>query len=382
MCVSHGDEDAIALLTSAAAEAAPRAPRAAAHRDAAALRLLPADPNRRVPLLVPMAQCRAASGRLAEARDTLEDMLPLLPAGAAPLHARLVATCAGIDHLLGDHAAATVRLRSSLAQLDGDATPESTALKTQLAANAFFTGDFDAQREWSGAALDDATARDDPADRAAAIALLGCADYMVSDVAAARRRLADAERLFDDLDDRRVGRHLTSFTWCGICEVYLERFDRSLAVHDRCLSTAQALGQDFVSALARIGRSLALTWQGRLGEAAEEGDTAVETAELLGQSQFLTWALGVRAWVAHQAGDLDTAERLGVRAIELGSEAEDPVTVLARCHLAEIRLDRGAPPDAVRDDLLAAAGGPDLPPIERPFRSRWYELLSRAELRG
>jgi ATP/maltotriose-dependent transcriptional regulator MalT len=383
LSAAHADDAAIGVLKEAARDAASRAPGAAAHWYAAALRLLPDEPARQFPLLVPMAQCLAASGRLAEARDTLEGLLPLLPPDDAAIRARLVATCAGIDHLLGDHAAATARLRSSLAEVSGtEPSPESAALKTQLAANAFFTGDFDAQREWSIAALADATVLGEPADRAAALALLGCADYMVGDVAAARDRLADSERLFGELDDRDIARHLTSFTWCGICEVYLERFDRSLAVHDRCLATARALGHDFVSALARIGRSLALAWQGRLAEAAEEGDAAVETAELLGQSQFLTWALWVRAWVAHQCGDLDAAERLGVRAIELGSEAEDPVTVLAHCHLAETRLERGLAPQRVRDEMLAGAGGADLPPIERPFRSRWYELLARAELLG
>jgi DNA-binding NarL/FixJ family response regulator len=50
--------------------------------------------------------------------------------------------------------------------------------------------------------------------------------------------------------------------------------------------------------------------------------------------------------------------------------------------LAETRLERGALPGRVRDDMLAAAGGAELPPIERPFRSRWYELLARAELQA
>ena len=382
LSATRGDEAAVAVLTEAAADASRRAPGDAAYWYAAVLRLVGDDADRRLPVLVPMAQCLAASGRLAEARETLEGVLALLPPEGRTMRTRLVATCAGIDHVLGDHAAATLRLRSSLAELSDKPTPESTALKTQLAANAFFTGDFVTQREWSVAALADATATADVADMAAASALLGCADYMADDVESARENLAEAERLMDQLAPAQVGRHLTSFTWCGICEVYLERFDRALAVFDRCLETSRASGQDFVAALARIGRGLTLTWQGRLREAAEEADTAVETAELLGQAQFLTWALGVRAWVAHQAGDLELAERLGVRAVELGSKAEDPVTVLAHCHLAETRLERGAAPDRARDDVLAAAGGPGLPLIERAFRSRWYELFARAELRA
>ena len=136
-----------------------------------------------------------------------------------------------------------------------------------------------------------------------------------------------------------------------------------------------------MSALARLSRSLALGWRGRLAEAADEADAAVETAELLGQDQFLTWALWVRAWIAHQAGDLGLAERLGVRSVELGRDAEDPVTVLAHCYLAETRLERGADPAAVLEQVLAAAGGPELPLIERAFRARWYEFFTRAELR-
>jgi DNA-binding NarL/FixJ family response regulator/tetratricopeptide (TPR) repeat protein len=380
LSAAPGDPEAIRLLTEAAMSAAGRAPATAAYWYGAALRLMPDEPQPRIPLLVHRAQCLAAAGRLVDARRELEGLLPLFPAGDRALRTRIVATCAGIDHLLGDHREAAARLRSSLAELSDEPTPESTALKTQLAANAFFTGDFAAQREWSISALEDATALGNPGDRAAAIAQLGCADYMADDVAEAREHLTEAERLLDELEDRQVARHLTSFTWCGICEVYLERFDRALAVHDRCLAVARRSGQDFVSALARIGRALALTWQGRLAEAAEEADTAVETAELLGQAQFLTWALWVRAWAAHQAGDLGLAEHLGVRAVELGSEAEDPVTVLAHCHLAETRLERGAAGGDVLADALAAAGGPELPLIERAFRSRWYELFGRAEL--
>ena len=381
LSASTGDEEAIAVLTEAAANAAPRAPRTSAAWYGAALRLMPDDPMRRMGALVPMAQCLAKSGQLVPARDTLEQVLELMPQEAGPLRTRVVAGCAGIDHLLGDHARATARLRSSLAEVEGDPSPESTALKTQLAANAFFSGDFDAQREWSKAALADADVLGNAADRAAALALLGCADYMTDAVEGARENLAVAEQLLADLDEGEVGRHITSFTWAGVCEVYLERFDRALAVHDRCLQTARALGQDFVSALARLGRSLALGWQARLAEAADEADAAVETAELLGQEQFLTWSLWVRAWIAHQAGDLRLAEQLGTRSVELGRDLHDPVTVLAHCYLADTRLERGADPRPLVDQVLTAAGGAEMPLIERAFRARWYEFCTRAELR-
>ncbi len=380
LSAAPGDAGAVALLTAAAAESAPSAPGAAARWYAAALRLVPDDPVQRMSLLVPMAQAAAAAGRLVQARATLEELLPMLPDGDPALRGRVVASCARIDHLLGDHGRAARRLRASLAELGDEPTAESAAVKTQLAADAFFTGDFAGQRTWALAALADAESLDSAADRAAATALLGCAHYMVGELADARARLDAAEQLVDGLDDRAMAAHLTTFAWAGMCEVYLERFERAQAVLDRTLAVAQATGQDFVSALARVGRSLTLSWLGRLPEAADEADAAVESAELLGHDQFLVWALWVRAWAAHLAGDLDAAERLGLRAAELASDADDPVTALARCHLAETQLERGGPPDRAGADVLAAAGGPELPRVELAFRSRIFELLTRAAL--
>ena len=305
-----------------------------------------------------------------------------MPQDAGPLRTRVVASCAGIDHLLGDHARATARLRTSLAEVEGEPSPESTALKTQLAANAFFSGDFAVAAgvvEGGARGRGRARQRGRPRGGDGAARLRGLHDRRRRTARA--RTSASPRTCSTQLDESEVGRHLTSFTWAGVCEVYLERFDRALAVQDRCLQTARALGQDFVSALARLSRSLALGWRGRLAEAADEADAAVETAELLGQDQFLTWALWVRAWIAHQAGDLGLAERLGVRSVELGRDAEDPVTVMAHCYLAETRFERGAEPAAVLEQVLAAAGGPELPLIERAFRARWYEFFTRAELR-
>ena len=59
--------------------------------------------------------------------------------------------------------------------------------------------------------------------------------------------------------------------------------------------------------------------------------------------------------------------------------ADNYFTALAGCYLAEARLEAGDPASC-RETILAAAGGPGLEPVERPFRSRFYEILTRAEL--
>jgi len=79
------------------------------------------------------------------------------------------------------------------------------------------------------------------------------------------------------------------------------------------------------------------------------------------------------------SGDVIEAVRLGEQAVGAGAPEANVVSVLAGCYLAEAYLEAGEP-GRCRDTLLHWASGPDLPPIERAFRSRWYELLTRAEL--
>jgi len=88
-CARPGDEVAIALLSAAAHDAAPRAPAVAARWFQAALDLLPTDSSaeRRLALLTPMAASLTAAGRTAQSREVLARVLALLPT-ASPSCAR------------------------------------------------------------------------------------------------------------------------------------------------------------------------------------------------------------------------------------------------------------------------------------------------------
>lgn len=376
-----GDEDAIALLTEAARDAAPRAPAAAAHWYQSALHLLPGDDlGRRLTLLAARAQALSAAGRFAEARHSLDDVLSALGDGQPAARARIVAACARIDQILGRHGEAEELLLSSLEDLPDGASRESADLKIQLASECFFTGDFDGLRRWIGEAMDDAASREDAAALAAATGLLGCAEYMVDDIDAARERLDEATRLFEALADEELSQRLHSLAWCGITEVYLERFDRAMALFERGLATALATGHGHVPILMRIGQAMSLLWQGRLVEGAERVDLAVEASLLTANRQFLTWALWVRCWAATLSGELSEAIRLGEQAVEASGGSGDPVSVMARAYLAEARFEAGSDPDRCHDDLLAGVGGEALDLVECGFRPHWQEILARMKL--
>ena len=375
-----GDEGAIGVLTEAGTAAAPRAPTAAAHWYEAALRLLPGDDaGRRLGLLVPLAQALGAAGRFEESRATLEEVLLALPQDQTAVRAQVIAGCARIDQILGRHGEARDLLASMLDALGDEPSEEGTELKIQLASECFFTGDFEGLRRWVREALEDARAREDSAALAAATGLLGCAEYMVDQTQEARDTLDDSARLFGQLSDEQVSRRLHTLSWCGMTEVYLERFDRALALFERGLTVALNTGHGHIPTLMRFGQSLALLWQGRLDEAASRLDLATEAALLTGNRQFLSWSLWGRCWAATLAGDVAEAVRLGERATEAARGLGDPISAIAGCYLGEARLEAGEPARG-REQVLVAAGGDELPLVERGFKSHWYEILTRADL--
>src|SRR5262249_8387013 len=377
-----GDEEAVAVLREAGEAATLRAPAAAAHWYAAALRLLPDDQApHRLGGLIPMAQALRYARRLQEGPGKRAAALALLPADQAGVRGQVVASAARLDQLLGRHDAALELLQEALADSD-QSGPEATELKVQLAGTCFFNGDFQGLRRWVDEALLEADARDDRATRAAATGTLGCAEYMVGDMPAARKRLDEGEALFDELADEELAARLHSYVWCGMTEIYLERFVRAAAIFDRAMAVARATGHGHVTTLTRIGQGLVLIWRGRLAEAEDLLDAAIEAARLTGNDQFLTWALWARCWGATLAGDNAKAQRFGERAMDAAGDVLDPVSALAGCHLAEARLEAREAPGSCRDLILESVGGEDMPLVEGAFQSHWYEALARAELAG
>src|SRR5262249_38835093 len=138
-------------------------------------------------------------------------------------------------------------------------------------------------------------------------------------------------------------------------------------------------GRGQIPTLLRIGNGLALLWKGEIEAGAALAEEAIEGAMLAGNSQFLTWALWVRCWGATLAGEGPEAVRLGEEAARTAGSDPDPVSALAGCHLAEALLDSGRP-DRCRELIPGTAGGDGLSLVERAFRSRWYEVLTRAAL--
>jgi DNA-binding CsgD family transcriptional regulator len=383
-CAQPGDAAAIAVLVGAGAAAGPRAPAAAAGWYAAALRLLPEDAasaGQRLGLLVALAQCQAATGRLVEALAALTGALELAAAddALAPLRARLVAGCAMCENLLGRHEAAHGRL---VAALEHVADPDSAAaadLQVELAADALYDGDFAAMRDWAALGLETAIARDEPALPVVAESLVCFADLGLGAIPAAQDAAARAARRLDGLGDDVLAMRLDGPYYLGFAEYFAERYEDAIRHFRRGIAVSRAAGQGQFATPMTIGLAHAYEVTGRLRAGLEQSELAVEAARLSGNRQVLCWALTAEAWIAAIAGELPRARAAGAEAVALLGDLDESVLSRGtRVHVAAAQLEAGEPERCL--EAMADAGGPEFPHVE-PGRRAWlYAILTRAEL--
>ncbi|WP_270028970.1 ATP-binding protein [Solirubrobacter phytolaccae] len=359
-----GDSGAVALLAQAAAEVAPRAPQTAVHWLSVARTLARgADEGA---LLGPLAGALAGSGRFADARNVLLEL---------PTSTELIVACAMMDRLLGDHDGARARLRTALAGADvGDAV----ALNLELAAHASLRGDPLEMRVCARDALDGAAG--DPVPTAAATAALAMAAYTLEAYDEARVRGLEATALIGALSDEQLGTRLEMLLFLGWAQYFGGEFAVALEHFTRGTAIARRAGSAVLALELAVGEALGLLARGRIAEALDVADGAVEDARPLGSAQSLLWALYAQTMVLEAAGDPAAAVRAGEEAVALTAGLE-PSSIVAGCGsalaAALVATGEGARATSV---LLELQGGPDLPRFFAGQRSGCYELLVRAAL--
>ncbi len=378
-CARPGEREAIDVLAAAAAGTAPRAPAAAARWWGAALRLLPqtASGDERLALLVPRATALGAAGDLEESRSALYDVLALVEEPA--VRGQVVAFIAVVEQLLGRHDVARALLLETLVEQPDPRSAAAVALRIELAKERYFSADWRGMRAYAAEALAGAHGLEPPL-LAAAAGILALAEYHLGAIGSARALLDEAAARLDALDDGQLAGRLDAALFVGWSEQCLARWDDVHRHYERALGVARATGQGYLLVPMTIGRAIAHLWQGRLAAAAELADEAIDAARLSGNDQSLTWALTLRCWVATLAGELELARATGEEAQGIASRFEQTHwSALTGCYLAEAHLEAGDH-EACRALLPDCAGGPELPLVESAFRTRWFEILTRAEL--
>ena len=347
----RGDAAAVAVLCEAGGAAATRAPASAARLYEAAARLLaPAAPER-PQVLAAQAQAHMAAGQWQLAYDAVGECL-----AAGESNVRIVAAAAALEHLLGRHQDAHARLARALDDLPGDASPEAVTLMLEIGRDGFYRMDYAAMREWARRALEAARALGDRplmAAAAGALALGGVCDGAIAEAEAA---VEEAAALLEGLTDEDASRHL-DFAANALAgsEVLLDRYERGGARAEWALAVAEATGQSQVLPIL-FWTGTIRTMRGRLREAAEILDTAIEIARVAGHEQGLVWNLFARSFTATAAGDSALALTLARESAALirGNERSFPSTGTGHA-LAAARLADGDAAGAL--EALADAGG-------------------------
>jgi len=378
----QGDLAAVAVLREAGEATARLAPESAARWFGGALRLLPqtAPAQDRVELLLARSWALAATGRFTDSHEAALEAVALVPRQAGALTTTVTTACASIERFLGRYEHAHSRLVTALRLLPEPASAERVELLIELTLNEFYRSRYAAMRDWAAAAVSAAKEVGDTALMAAAAVMPAFADAMTGPTETAQSRRAQAAALVDQLSDDELSLRPDAAGWLAIAEVYLDLYAEADAHAGRALGLARASGQG--DPLHRLYPVLPRVWyvRGKLAEAAELLDGAIEAARLLGSPPALAGNLFNRSVVALAVGDLDIALATAEESVELARDLDEGfVTAWAAARLADVLVETGQPDRAV-ELLLGRAGGEELTLIPGGWRAYCLELLTRCWL--
>ena len=380
-CARRGDPEAVALLRTAGDESYVTAPGSAARWYRAAAEVLgpDAEPGERVALLLPQATALAATGDYHESHAALVQCLEMVVDDPG-LRTQLIASCAALEQLLGDHARARARLLEALDHLPPGASRESAAFMVELAMDGYFAMRYDVMEDWARKALDAGIRISDPVTQVLAGAALSLAGALAGTAARARRDCAWTAALVDRLPDEVVAARLDAVGYLALAEQHLELFDEARAHADRAVRLARSTGQGQTLPLSVPSLASLLALRGSLAPALRLMDDAVELARLTDYARAVAWVLTVRAQIRLAAGDLAGALTDAQEALDaLAHLDEEFVLGWAGVQLAQALLESGKAGRAVAV-LDRLAGGEAMTAVHGGWRAHALELRTRCLL--
>jgi tetratricopeptide (TPR) repeat protein len=291
---------------------------------------------------------------------------------------QLIGACAGVEQMLGHHEEAHARLTAALGGQPDLSSTHAAELMLHLAAGDFYRMDYEGMRSWGERALRIARAIDEPL-AAASLAMLAVAAAFRGPVDSAEAYRSEAATLVDARSDDELPHCLDALTNLSAADLYLHRYEDAATHAGRGLAVARATGRGEPPFLIPVLVTV-LHVTGRVGEATELLDEAIEAARLLGSDEALGWNLLSRGYVAMVAGEIELALSAAQESVAVTRELDDRlVSTHARWAFASALLEAGEPEHAI-DELTAAAGGEELPRIPQPWRAHYFELLTRSRL--
>jgi DNA-binding NarL/FixJ family response regulator len=378
----HGDTAAVGVLREAGDASAQRAPASAARWYGAALDLMPAGApaEERIGLLTSLAGANAAIGAFEDSRAALLESIDAAPGDDHDLRVSLIGACAGVEQLLGHHREAHNRLTAALDTLPAASSANTVELFLHMATGAFYRQDYDEMRESADRALVAARQVGDASLVAATTSALTVAWAFAGDVPKAEACRAEAAELVDGMSDEVLAGRLDAVANLCAAELYLDRYPEGEAHSRRGLTVAHATGQAEVAPflIPVLGSVLQLT--GRLEEAVQVLDEAVEAARLSGNVQALAWNLLNGANASLGIGEVETGVALAQESVDITRHLDNSlVSTYSGANFSFVLYEAGQPQRAI-DMLTSHAGGDELPLIPGGWKANYFELLTKARL--
>ena len=380
---SQGDEGAIEILLEAGRNTVSRAPAAAARWFDAALRLLPsADTDRQVSVRVALASALRSVGELDRCRATLLEAIDLLPPESVVRRIELTTLCAAVEHWQGRHDDAHRRLQRAWDELPDRSAPSAAALQIELAVDGLYALDFEQVLTMGRGALESARAIGDSPLIAVAASALSLGEAAAGDIEAAREHRDQALEHVDRLTDRELAPRLEALYYLGWAENYLECYDDAIAHVERGIAIARANGEGRLLVPMMLVKPYSFEMQGRMAEAVELCETAVEATRLSPNPHYHFWSLFELGFAHYFSGDLEAAIVAGEDSARVGGRLLGGTMPSAGGGpgwlLAVARFEAGEVERARKE--IRALGSDNLEhkiPVERCFD---WETLALAEL--
>jgi DNA-binding CsgD family transcriptional regulator/tetratricopeptide (TPR) repeat protein len=315
----QGDAEAIELLLQAGQVSASRAPSAAAGWFAAAIRLLPSeDWQRQVSVRVSLASALRSLGEFERCHETLLEALELSPPDAAVERVEVTTRCAAIEHWMGRHAEAHDRLVRASEELPDRGTAETAALQIELAVDGFYERNEEQTLTMGRAALETARELGDDVLIAAAASVLCVGEAASGHIEAAREHHEEAVSYVDRLSDAELAPRQEALCHLAWAENYLEVYDLAITHIERGIAIGRATGDGAMVIPMMLAKGFPFEMQGRLAEARQVCEEAVEATRLAGNPQWLFWSLFELGWAHYYAGSLEEAIAAGEESAAVG----------------------------------------------------------------
>ncbi len=180
-------------------------------------------------------------------------------------------------------------------------------LEIELAVDGLYERDFEQAVEMGRQALATAEVVGDQALTGSAAAVLCLAETVAGSIDAAVGHRRDALSVIDRLSDEELAPRLEALYHLAWAETYLEFYDDAIAHAERGVAIARAFGEGQLLVPLMLAKNFPFEMQGRLRDAIELCETALEAARLSASPHELYRALFELGWTLYYAGDLDGA---------------------------------------------------------------------------